>query len=64
MKLEEAYPGLKEIEARVPQGSVLKPVLYLLLTCYLPQLENNTIVTFADDISIMEVENNNKKSAE
>lgn len=31
----------------------LCPVLYLLYTCDIPQLENNTIATFADDTAIM-----------
>lgn len=47
-KPKEACSDLKEIKPEVPQGSVLGPVLYLLYTYDIPQLENNTIATFAN----------------
>ena len=58
IKQEESYSEIKEIKAGVPQGSVLGPVLYLLYTCDIPKLENDTIATFADDTAILAVGNN------
>lgn len=55
VRQEDAYSELKEIKAGVPQGSVLGPVLYLLYTCDIPELENNIIATFADDTAIMAI---------
>lgn len=52
---DNSYSEIKQIKAGVPQGSVLGPVLYLLYTCDIPVLENNTIATFADDTAIMAV---------
>ena len=37
----------------MPQASVLGPVLYLLYTCDIPDLEHNTIANFADDRAII-----------
>ena len=51
MKQGDAYSERKEIKAGVPQGSALGPVLYLLYISDLPQLENSTVATFADDIA-------------
>lgn len=53
IRQDDKYSKLKPIHAGVPQGSVLGPVLYLLYTCDIPELENNTIATFADDTAIM-----------
>lgn len=53
VRQDDAYSELKPIKAGVPQGSVLGPILYLLYTCDIPELENNTIATFADDTAIM-----------
>lgn len=64
IKQDDAYSELKEIKAGVPQGSVLGPVLYLLYTSDLPELENNTVATFADDTAILAVGNSNEESTE
>lgn len=64
IKQEDEYSELKPINAGVPQGSVLGPVLYLLYTNDLPTLEHHTIATFADDTAIMAVGQNNLESTE
>lgn len=64
IRQEDAYSEIKEIKAGVPQGSVLGPVLYLLYTCDIPELENNTIATFADDTAIMAVGTTHAEAAE
>ena len=56
VKQTDAYSELKPIKAGVPQGSVLGPLLYLLYTNDLPQLEDTTVATFADDTAIMVIE--------
>ena len=55
VKQEDDYSELREVRAGVPQGSVLGPILYLLFTCDLPQPENVTVATFADDTAIMAI---------
>ena len=50
---ENDYSTLKDIKAGVPQGSILGPILYLLYTSDLPEMENIKVATFADDTSLM-----------
>jgi hypothetical protein len=53
VKLENEYSSLRKINAGVPQGSVLGPVLYLLYTADIPKPSGTTIATFADDTAIL-----------
>ncbi|KAI5720084.1 hypothetical protein M8J77_001627 [Diaphorina citri] len=56
IKQEDSYSELKEICAGVPQGSVLGPILYLLYTSDIPEEEENTIATFADDTAFLAID--------
>jgi len=62
VKQGDAYSELKEIKAGVLQGSVLEPVLSLLYTSDLPNLENSTVATFANDTALLTVGSSNKES--
>jgi hypothetical protein len=53
VKQEEAYSDLKDIQAGVPQGSVLGPVLYVLFTSDIPNFEEAKLATFADDTALL-----------
>ena len=53
VKIEESYTNLHPINAGVPQGSVLGPLLYLLFTADLPTSHDSITATFADDTAIL-----------
>ncbi len=64
VKQNESYSDLKNIEAGVPQGSVLGPVLYLLYTSDIPKLDHlGTIATFADDTAILAVGKDHREAS-
>ena len=47
VKHDQAYSNLKKIEAGVPQGSILGPILYLLYTADIPLPINSKIANIA-----------------
>ena len=62
IKQGSSYSQLKEINAGIPQGSILGPVVYLLFTKDLPTPSNCTIATFANDTAILTVAKNENDS--
>lgn len=47
------YSGFRQISARVPQGSVLGSILYLLYTRDIPISEEMEMATFIDGTAVM-----------
>lgn len=61
IKQEEAYSELKEIKARVLQGSVLGQFYTYWINS---EFGNNTVVTFADVIAILALGVSNEEATE
>lgn len=53
VKYQDVYTKLHKIEAGVPQGSVLGPILYTLFTADIPVRDDVTIASFADDTALL-----------
>jgi hypothetical protein len=59
----QEYSKWCNIQAGVPQGSVLGPIMYLMYTADIPLHNDMLMATFADDAGVMAVDDDYNKSA-
>ena len=53
VKINNEVSNIHQIEAGIPQGSVLGPVLYTLFTYDMPTRDDITVATYADDTAFI-----------
>ena len=58
VKMENTLSQYYPVQAGVPQGSVLGPLLYLIFMADIPTSEDTLIATFADDTPILSSDTN------
>lgn len=56
------FTNWKSVSSGVPQGSILGPLLFVLLINDLPSFDDTRIVAYADDITLLHCESKNTKS--
>lgn len=53
VKVNNEFSNIYDIQAGVPQGSVLGPILYTIFTSDMPITSNVLVATYADDTAIL-----------
>jgi hypothetical protein len=64
VNIENTHSGYYPINSGVPEGSAFGPFLYLIFTSDIPQSQDITLATFADDMAIMSSHINHNGASE